>query len=518
MYNAHFQFRESPFGTTPDPQFYYFNAVNREAWAALRYGIEGRKGFIVITGDAGTGKTTLLRKALHEFPSNIKAAYIPSTAVLGFDELLRLVLKDLGLATEPADKFSMMERLNHYLLERFIGGDAVALLIDEAQDLSLPCLEELRLLGNLETDKHKLLQVVLVGQPGLEHKLNLSELLQLRQRVVLRCRLRPIDANEVGPYIEARLQAVGRSSVDLFEPAAVERIAFHSRGFPRLINIICDNALLNVYADSRFRVSAEVIEEVAKDLLVIPLGGGTKAAAPALSRPLARNARSYPVHLNEPGPAARRRQPSADFADEGDTSRRLGGRGISRVMYGMLTLAVLGALWFSPQRIPRGDDTSGDAAARVAGLPEPTGPNHELEISRYRNRSSAYRVQPGGSIETSPLSNGQVNTDQLEFVQGATDSRAKGKPAAPPAVAQTERFIPPGQARGHASLTGIFFVSGASFVRSRPSSSAEIIATLEPGTRINIAGRTGAYYRIRSLGNEIIYGYVHEQDAFFERH
>jgi len=167
MYNAHFKFREAPFGVTPDPQFYYSNAVYREALATLCYGIDARKGFIVVAGEAGTGKTTLLRKAMRSFESNIKVAYICNTLV-SFTELLRLILHDLGLPISTDDKLTMIGQLNEYLIEQLTARNVVALLIDEAQDLSPEILEELRLLGNLETDKDKLLQMVLIGSSVVE--------------------------------------------------------------------------------------------------------------------------------------------------------------------------------------------------------------------------------------------------------------------------------------------------------------------------------------------------------------
>lgn len=513
MYNAHYQFRESPFGTTPDPQFYYSNAVYREAWAILRYGIEGRKGFIVITGDAGTGKTTLLRKALHEFPSNIKAAYIPSTALVGFNDLLRLILKDLGLLSSTDDKFAMMERLKQYLLERFDGGDAVALLIDEAQDLSLSCLEELRLLGNLETDKHKLLQIVLVGQPGLEQKLNQSELLQLRQRVVLRCRLRPIEPREVGLYIEARLQTVGRRRLDLFEPAAIERIAFYSKGFPRLINIICDNALLYAFAESRLKVSADMIEGVACDLLIAEPLVDAEVRARTLTRPIAEKASFHPAHSNEDERTARKELLPAEFAD--NTRRdfmplRRGSRYSRTIIGALIAIVLAGGLFYYLQRSRTPDfNVANDTPALAAGG---LGPTDQADPSAVSLRPAP----PAPRLETSSVSHQQVAAARLDgTTEVSTELAEQRKPNTP--IAPERSTPPPARGRQYAALTGNFFVAGASFVRSKPSSGAEIIATLEPGTRINIAGRTGAYYRVRSLGRETIHGYVHEEDAFFER-
>ena len=265
MYNGHFKFREAPFGVTPDPRFYYTNAVYQEASATLRYGIEARKGFIVVTGEAGTGKTTLLRKAMHAFSSNIKTAYL-SNSLVGCTDLLHLMLTDLGLAGSTEDRPAMIERFTRYLIEQFEKGNIVALLIDEAQNLTIEMLEELRCLGNLETDKDKLLQIVLVGQPELEQKLDQPELRQLKQRVVLRCRLKPVARDEVKSYMDSRLQIIGHRSENLFDPDAVEKIAFYSTGIPRLINIICDNALLTAYALSARKISAAMIDEVAEDL------------------------------------------------------------------------------------------------------------------------------------------------------------------------------------------------------------------------------------------------------------
>jgi general secretion pathway protein A len=506
VYNSYYRFRESPFGVTPDPQFYYSNAVYREAWATLRYGIEERKGFVVIVGAAGTGKTTLLRKALHEFPSTIKAAYIPNTLV-SFTELLRLILKDLGLPSSTDDKFEMMEQLNEYLLEQFNSKHIVAVLLDEAQDLSTQCLEELRLLGNLETDKHKLLQLVLVGQPGLERKLNQPELVQLKQRIVLRCRLRPVESDEVGPYIESRLQTIGRTSADLFDPEAIEKIAFYSKGLPRLINIICDNALLTAYAGSKVKVSSSMIDEVADDLRI-----GQPRFEPGvenLTIPVEENASFEPTVEQQDNPASLN-EPFTIASDDGliDTYRdSTSSPGNSRYSKSIIIgtsaaavlLTILGGFLYSQSRAfhstseiatlaPAGGNAMDQAKLAEAKLSKETSSNQYVPGAQTRNLAAAEKKV-----------NGQVSTplaipNHKEAKAAPRDNIAKG-----------------------ASLRGNFFVAGTSFVRSKPTSTAEIIATLEPGTRVNIAGRTGSYYRLRSIGTETIRGYVHEEDAFFER-
>jgi general secretion pathway protein A len=187
MYNRYFGFRESPFSVTPDPRFFYSNPVYLEAYASLRYGIEAKKGFTMITGEVGTGKTTLLRRLLHNLEHTVHSVFIFNT-YLTFPELLQVTLHGLGLAPKDTSKVTMLQQLNDYLIKQLEQGHTVAALIDEAQNLSDEVLEDLRLLTNLETDREKLLQIVLMGQPELEVKLDQSRLRQLKQRVAVQCR------------------------------------------------------------------------------------------------------------------------------------------------------------------------------------------------------------------------------------------------------------------------------------------------------------------------------------------
>jgi general secretion pathway protein A len=269
MYNRYFGLLESPFSVTPDPRFFYTNPVYLETYAALRYGIEAKKGFIVVTGEVGTGKTTLLRKLLRTFETTVHSIFIFNTYV-NFPELLQVTLRDLGLAPKDASKITMLEELNGYLIEQLKQDHTVAMLIDEAQNLSVETLENLRLLSNLETDQEKLLQIVLMGQPELEAKLDQPKLRQLKQRVAVRCRLGPLEDDEVGPYIDFRLRTAGYEGKGLFHRDAVQQIAFYSKGIPRLMNIICDNALLIAYAESRKIVPVDIIKQVARDLRIGP--------------------------------------------------------------------------------------------------------------------------------------------------------------------------------------------------------------------------------------------------------
>jgi type II secretory pathway predicted ATPase ExeA len=279
MYDRYFGFPESPFRVTPDPRFFYSNAVYEEAYAILRYGIEARKGFTVITGEVGTGKTTMLRRLMRNLGDTIHSVFIFNT-YLNFSELLQLIHDDLGLASKQSNRVTLIHELNDYLLAQLKRDHVVAVLIDEAQNLSAEALEGLRLLSNLETDQEKLIQIVLMGQPELEAKLDQPSLRQLKERVALRCRLLPLMAEEVGPYIDARLRAAGYEGTNPFHRDAVQEIAEFSRGLPRLINIICDNALVTAFAGSQKIVSAKMIKEVAGDLRLGP-GASAFGVGPA---------------------------------------------------------------------------------------------------------------------------------------------------------------------------------------------------------------------------------------------
>jgi general secretion pathway protein A len=284
MYYDFYQLREAPFNVTPDPKFLYLNARYREAIASLNYGITQRKGFITLIGEAGTGKTTLLNKLLEELDSKTKSVFIFNTNVT-FEEILEYVFVEFGLPVHNGKKLYMLQRLNAFLLEELRGGGNVALLIDEAQDLEFSVLEDLRLLSNLETAKEKILQIVLSGQPELGQKLSNPILRQLRQRIGINCRLLPLSRDEISEYIEYRLQAAGCPDLKLFSREAEDQIYRFSRGIPRLVNVVCDNALLIGYALGKKRIGAEVVTEAAADLLSVESG-----AEPAEAHPVEVNA------------------------------------------------------------------------------------------------------------------------------------------------------------------------------------------------------------------------------------
>src|SRR6266511_3406663 len=268
MYSKYFGFEEFPFSVNPDPRFFYSNAAYQDVLAGLQHGIEARNGFTVITGEAGTGKTTLLHRLVSSSVDTIGYALIINPR-LSFIPLLRTILQNLGLPSSSTDRETLLEQLNSHLREQFTKGRTVALLFDEAQSLSDEVLEELRLLCKQEIDGATLTSIVLMGQPELEHRLDHSRLYQIKQRITSRRRLTPLQDPDVRHYVASRLEHVGYEGDELFEPAAIERIISWSSGIPRLINTICDNAMLLAYQASERRVTAGMIDEVAHHLSLV---------------------------------------------------------------------------------------------------------------------------------------------------------------------------------------------------------------------------------------------------------
>jgi general secretion pathway protein A len=265
VYTGHFGLREAPFRATPDPRFFYSNAAYREAYATLLYGVLERKGFIVLTGEVGTGKTTLLRRLMDQLGAPVRFVLFYNTT-LTFDETIELICAELGLPTEGSTRVQRLQRLNDLLIAEAQQGGHVVLLVDEAQNLGLDVLENLRLISNLETATEKLLQIVLVGQPELDAKLADPGLRPLAQRVAVRHRLRLLPDDEVEAFIDYRLRRCGRACRDLFTADAVRRVTVYANGVPRLINILCDAALLSSYGARMRRVTGAIVDEVAADL------------------------------------------------------------------------------------------------------------------------------------------------------------------------------------------------------------------------------------------------------------
>lgn len=264
MYESFYGFRERPFNVTSDPAFFFLSRKHKEAFSHLIYGIDQRKGILRITGEIGTGKTTLCRALLSRLDKKIKTAFIlnPSFSEV---QLLQLIIEDLGLPTKTKSKMHLISELNRFLLHESAAGGNVVLIIDEAQNLKTSQLEQIRLLSNLETDKEKLLQIILVGQPELKEKLELPQLRQLNQRISVKYHIQPLDRDELKDYVEHRLTVAGGNGAR-FNTGALEEIFGFSQGIPRIINILCDRALLAGFVMNTKEISQEIVRRCIEEI------------------------------------------------------------------------------------------------------------------------------------------------------------------------------------------------------------------------------------------------------------
>ena len=561
MYENYFGFGDLPFRVTPQPHFFYSNPVYREALATLRYGIEARKGFIVITGEVGTGKTTLLKLLMRSADSVIHTAFVFNPK-LDFTGLLRFILNDFGIHPLSNDKYILMEQLNDYLIQQLQMGHIVALLIDEAQQLSDGVLEELRLLSNFETEKEKLIQIVLMGQPELEQRLNRPELRQLKQRVALHCRLAPLESPEIRQYIDLRLSTVGYEGNELFEAKVIERIAFYSKGIPRLINVICDNALLIAYGASKRKVSAEIIEEVASDLqLTVP---------PEMERPAMNfNMPKSPVDMSTDNKQA----PSLGV------QKRLAPLHAARDLTGLAIAFLLtflagggSVLYFQPTKdylshvateardfvdmyvvdsktaklTPHVVKEDGSKDNWTGG--SQTRPEDQLAVTEAQNPTSgkAPDLRSGNFTDAqhSPTQDLKNDIAPVPRINKPADPRMPKysaiqvtnstateltihKPDRPrPRRSEMPRYWPhdkPAEVTSQNSpnkdqrfFRRHFEVVKNSIAFEKPTRESAIIATFRPGTWVRVEEKVGNYLQVRSLNDPWILGYVHSEDAFFE--
>ncbi len=265
MYCTHYGFRENPFNVTSDPSFLYLSHTHKEALSHLRYGIEQRKGFIEITGEIGAGKTTLCRSLLNSLDTSTKTSLVfnPNLPEI---QLLEAIMLDFDIIPERRNKVTFYRQINNFLLEQLNVGNNVVLIIDEAQNLRNPTLESIRMLSNLETEKEKLLQIVLVGQPQLREKLNAPNLVQFRQRIAVSFHIQALKAEEVKEYINHRIQIAGGSDSVTFSDDAVSLIANHSNGIPRVINIVCDKSLLLGFVKNTSLIDRSIIQTSIEEL------------------------------------------------------------------------------------------------------------------------------------------------------------------------------------------------------------------------------------------------------------
>src|ERR1700688_1981257 len=265
MYKSFFGLKESPFRVNPDPRYLYLTREIQEAMAGLTHGIQTRGGFVTLIGEVGTGKTTLVNRLLDWLKEQqIHVAFIVNSR-LNTTQLFEFVLAEFDISCDSRSKSQQLMRLNQFLLERHGANETVALIIDEAQNLTYPVMEEIRLLTNLETSTDKLLQIVLSGQPELDEKLKLPQLRQLRQRIMLRCRTTPLSEQQTGEYIAERLRIAGAAGDPIFSTKTIEAVHVYSLGIPRVINLLCEHSLVNGFVEQQRPIQPKIVEEVAHE-------------------------------------------------------------------------------------------------------------------------------------------------------------------------------------------------------------------------------------------------------------
>jgi len=265
MYETFYGFKEKPFDLHPDPDYLYMSRGHENTYTHLEYAILENKGFVVVTGEIGSGKTTLINYLLNRIAEDIHVGLINNTNILP-SEFLKMICQEFELDPRTSDKAELIDILSGFLIDQFAAGQRVVLIIDEAQNLTNDTMEEIRMLSNIETEKHHLIQIILVGQPELRFKLQQRNLKQFVQRVTVQCHLKGLEKDEVKQYINHRLEIGGGNRFDIFNKATIDRIAVYSRGIPRLINVLCDSALVYGFADEHETISIPILDNVYQEL------------------------------------------------------------------------------------------------------------------------------------------------------------------------------------------------------------------------------------------------------------
>jgi general secretion pathway protein A len=282
MYKSFFGLKENPFNVNPDPRYLFLTKPIEEALSGLMYGIQKRKGFVTLTGEVGTGKTTLVNRLLDWLHlRRTKTAFLFNSR-MNTNQLFDFVLAEFEIPCEVRSKSQQLMKLNHWLLDRYRSGETAVLIVDEAQNLTFPVLEEIRLLTNLETSTDKLLQIILSGQPELEEKLKLPQLRQLRQRIMLRCKTTPLSREEIGRYIIERLRIAGAADPQsFFAETAIDAVHLFSMGIPRVINLLCEHSLINAFVEQQRPIEARIVEDVAREFQLDEVEPVAPANAPS---------------------------------------------------------------------------------------------------------------------------------------------------------------------------------------------------------------------------------------------
>jgi Type II secretory pathway, component ExeA (predicted ATPase) len=276
MYKEFFGLRANPFNVNPDPRYLFLTRHTEEALACLTYGIQSRKGFVLLTGEVGTGKTTLINKLMEWLRLQQVATAFIFNSRMDVPQFLDFMMADFGIPCDAVSKSQLLQRLYNWLLDRYRAGETAVLVVDEAQNLSDEVLEEIRMLTNLETFTEKLLQIVLVGQPELEQRLKQPQLRQLRQRLTLRAKTHPLNLEETKSYISQRLRIAGSNGDPIFDTEAMTAVFRYSQGIPRVINLLCEHCLVSGFVDQKKIIPVEVVDSVARDF---DLTEGNAAAA-----------------------------------------------------------------------------------------------------------------------------------------------------------------------------------------------------------------------------------------------
>jgi general secretion pathway protein A len=275
MYKEFYGLRANPFNVNPDPRYLFLTRHTEEALACLTYGIQSRKGFVLLSGEVGTGKTTLINKLLEWLRLQQVATAFVFNSRMNVPQFLDYMMADFGIPCDSKSKSQILLRLYNWLLDRYRAGETAVLIIDEAQNLSDEVLEEIRMLTNLETFTEKLLQIVLVGQPELEHKLRQPQLRQLKQRLTLRAKTFPLTLDETRAYVNQRLRIAGSNGQQIFEPESIEAVFRYSGGIPRVINLVCEHCLVSAFVDQQKIIGPNVVDAVARDF---DLGNNTASS------------------------------------------------------------------------------------------------------------------------------------------------------------------------------------------------------------------------------------------------
>ena len=286
MYKEFFGLRANPFNVNPDPRYLFLTRHTEEALACLTYGIQSRKGFVLLTGEVGTGKTTLINKLLEWLSLQQVATAFIFNSRMNVPQFLDYMMADFGIPCDSRSKSQILQRLYNWLLDRYRAGETAVLIVDEAQNLSDEVLEEIRMLTNLETFTEKLLQIVLVGQPELEAKLKQPQLRQLRQRLTLRAKTHPLTLEETKAYVLQRLRIAGSDGRQIFEADALSSIHKYSNGIPRVVNLLCEHCLVSAFVDQKPTIGEAIVDAVARDFDLsdsVASGAMTVAAAPPVN-------------------------------------------------------------------------------------------------------------------------------------------------------------------------------------------------------------------------------------------